>query len=114
MDRRLPQSNPRPAYKAQPNQPFTHTQDHPYSGKIICPLIVKFPVTAGAPVSGWPPPIVIVYDPSAIIGSPAPLTILKSRSFSSNRTFSVAPASRCTRLNPRSARSGAPLTPGND
>ena len=27
-----------------------------YSGSVSVPLTVKLPATAGAPVSGWPPP----------------------------------------------------------
>ena len=44
--------------------------------------------------SGCPPPTEMEYSPSATIGSPASVTMLRSRGFSSNRTFCEAPASR--------------------
>ena len=42
-----------------------------YSGKFIVPLMLKVPAAAAAPVPGWPPPMLILYWPSAMIGSPA-------------------------------------------
>ena len=31
-----------------------------HSGKAYCPSMWKWPVMAGAPVSGWPPPMLMV------------------------------------------------------
>lgn len=39
-----------------------------YSGKAIWPVMWKWPVTSGASVSGWPPPMLMVYSPPAMMG----------------------------------------------
>ena len=38
-----------------------------YSGIVTVPFTLNVPATAGAPVSGWPPPTLTVYSPSATI-----------------------------------------------
>lgn len=65
-----------------------------YSGSTFVPFTWNVPATAGASVFGWPPPTDTEYRPWAMIGSPAALTMLKSRSFSSKRTFCDSPGLR--------------------
>ena len=68
-----------------------------YSGSVTLPFTWNVPAAAGAPVPGWPPPMLILYWPFAMIGSPASVTILRSRGFSSKWTACDFPGSRCTR-----------------
>ena len=55
------------------------------------PFTLKFPLLPARPCLGCPPPTDTVYAPSATMGSPASVTMLMSRGFSSNRTFCEAP-----------------------
>jgi len=65
-----------------------------YSGNANCPLTRKVPVTTGAAVLGCPPPTERVYWPSAMMGSPASVTMPRSRGLSSKWSFCEAPAFR--------------------
>jgi hypothetical protein len=50
-----------------------------YSGNLNCPSTRKVCVTTAAPVWGCPPPAETVYSPWTMTGSPASVTMLRSR-----------------------------------
>ena len=54
-----------------------------YSGNASWPSTRKCPLALGAAVSGWPPPMLTVYSPGAMIGLPSSVTIPRARSFNS-------------------------------
>ena len=65
-----------------------------YSGNGFVVLTWNVVLTAGAPVSGCPPPIEMVYLPWEMMGSPSVVTIIRSRSFSWNSTCCDSPGLR--------------------
>lgn len=77
------------------------------SGSLRSPIMRNVSLIVDALVPGCPPPTLTLYLSGATDRSPATFTMLRSRGSSRKLTCVLAPAVRCTRLKPWSARMGA-------